>query len=85
MNALEQNRYTDARRKLGALSTRRYHWLVIYEHAGPDASLAVPTAEHCLPLLYLLGAQHERESLLLAVERISMPSLGMMSVWLGAR
>jgi hypothetical protein len=28
-----------------------------YDHLGPDAQLAIPTPEHFLPLLYVLGTR----------------------------
>lgn len=66
-----------------ALSTRQYERLVNYEQAGPDARLAVPTPEHYLPLLYVLGAQHVGEPLHIAVDGIEIRSIGMLSFWLG--
>ena len=38
-----------------ALTTRQYDRLIEYHQAGEDAGLAVPTPEHYLPLLYVLG------------------------------
>ncbi len=68
-----------------ALATRQFQRLVNYEQAGADARLAVPTPEHYLPLLYVLGAQHEDEALHVAIDGIEIRSIGMLSVWLGAR
>ncbi len=66
-----------------ALATRRYERLINYEQAGDDARLAVPTPEHYLPLLYVLGAQREDEALHVAVDGIEIRSIGMLSVWMG--
>lgn len=68
-----------------AILTQQYQRLVNYEQAGPDARLAVPTAEHYLPLLYVLGAQHEDEPLHIAIDGIEIRSIGMMSIWVGTR
>jgi 4,5-DOPA dioxygenase extradiol len=67
-----------------ALLTRQYQRLVSYEQAGADASLAVPTPEHYLPLLYVLGARDESEPLEIAIDGIEIRSIGMMTLWLGA-
>lgn len=68
-----------------ALSTRQYQRLIDYEQAGADARLAVPTPEHYLPLLYVLGAQRDDEPLRVAIDGIEIRSIGMLSFWLGAR
>jgi 4,5-DOPA dioxygenase extradiol len=67
-----------------ALSTRQYERLVDYAQAGADASLAVPTPEHYLPLLYVLGARDEGEPLEIAIDGIEIRSIGMMTLCLGA-
>ena len=67
-----------------SLSTRQYERLVDYERAGADATLAVPTPEHYLPLLYVLGAMHEDDTLQVAIDGIEIRSIGMLSIWLGA-
>lgn len=67
-----------------AIAARQYQRLVTYEQAGPDARLAVPTPEHYLPLLYVLGAQGEGEPLRFAVDGIEIRSIGMMSICVGA-
>jgi 4,5-DOPA dioxygenase extradiol len=67
-----------------ALSMRQYQRLVNYEQAGADATLAVPTPEHYLPLLYVLGARDEGEPLEIAIDGIEIRSIGMMTLWLGA-
>jgi 4,5-DOPA dioxygenase extradiol len=66
-----------------ALSTRRYERLVDFEKAGPDARLAVPTPEHYLPLLHVLGAQRDDEPQHVAVDGIEIRSIGMLSLWVG--
>src|SRR6185503_1696590 len=44
-----------------ALAESRPEPLVAYESLGRDALLSVPTPEHYLPLLYVLGARAEGE------------------------
>ena len=68
-----------------ALSTGEYQRLIHYEQAGADARLAVPTPEHYLPLLYVLGARRDDEPLQIAIDGIEIRSIGMLSVWAGAR
>jgi 4,5-DOPA dioxygenase extradiol len=67
------------------LATRQYQQLVNYAQAGQDARLAVPTPEHYLPMLYVLGAQHPDESLHVAIDGIEIRSIGMLSFWVGSR
>jgi 4,5-DOPA dioxygenase extradiol len=50
---------------------------------GPAAALAVPTAEHYLPLLPILGARAPDESVEFLTERIVLGSIGMTSVVFG--
>ena len=50
---------------------------------GPGAALAVPTAEHYLPLLPVLGARAAGEPIALFTDRLILGSLGMTSVLVG--
>lgn len=58
------------------------HPLVNYEQ-DPDAKFAVPTSEHYLPLLYVLGAWDKQEDISVIVDGIEMRSLSMMSIQVG--
>jgi 4,5-DOPA dioxygenase extradiol len=65
----------------GAIAAKEYDRLIDYEKAGPDARLAVPTAEHYLPLLYVLGTQAAGESAHIAIDGLEIKSIGMLSLW----
>ncbi|MBW8311845.1 MAG: 4,5-DOPA dioxygenase extradiol [Rhizobium sp.] len=54
-----------------------------YETLGPDALLAVPTPEHYLPLLYVLGLQREGDAVEFINEDVVGP-ISMRSVLIGA-
>lgn len=54
-----------------------------YAADGRDAALSVPTAEHFLPLLYVLGAKAAGESLEIVNDGMELGAIGMMSVLVG--
>jgi 4,5-DOPA dioxygenase extradiol len=57
--------------------------LIAYEGFGPDARLAIPTPEHYLPLLYVIGLQEPGESISFANDDIQNGSISMLSVVVG--
>ncbi len=57
--------------------------LVNYEHLGPSARLAIPTNEHYLPLLYVLGLQEPGEKVHFFAERVVYYALSMRSLRIG--
>src|SRR5690606_29065609 len=57
--------------------------LIAYESMGRDALLSVPTPDHYLPLLYVLGAAEEGEPVAFPVEGIDGGSVSMLSIRLG--
>jgi len=57
--------------------------LVNYEGLGPDAMLAIPTPERCLPLLYVLAQQQEGEETAFPVAGFDGGSISMLSVRVG--
>ncbi len=57
--------------------------LINYEALGADARQSVPTPEHYLPLLYVLGTQHEDESVSFATDGIELGSISMLTCVIG--
>lgn len=57
--------------------------LVQYDALGKDALLSVPTPDHYLPLLYVLGTQSPGEAVTFPVEGVDGGSVSMLSVRIG--
>jgi len=57
--------------------------LIRYETLGPDAALCVPTPEHYLPLLYVLGTRRDGEAITFPVEGVDGGSISMLAVQIG--
>ena len=57
--------------------------LINYEQLGKDATLSVPTPDHYLPLLYVLGAQLPGDKVTFPIEGVDGGSISMLSVQLG--
>jgi 4,5-DOPA dioxygenase extradiol len=57
--------------------------LINYETLGPDAALSIPTPDHYLPLLYVLGAQQKGESAYFPVTGVDGGSISMLTVRIG--
>lgn len=71
-------RFNDAMR--AAMLEQDWEKLIHYEQFGSDASLSVPTNEHFLPLLYVLGAKSAQDQLEIACDGIELGAISMMSV-----
>jgi 4,5-DOPA dioxygenase extradiol len=57
--------------------------LVAYEKLGRDAMLSIPTPDHYLPLLYVLGARRNGERVAFPVEGVDGGSVSMLAVQIG--
>jgi 4,5-DOPA dioxygenase extradiol len=57
--------------------------LIHYETLGPDAALSVPTPEHYLPLLCILGAKRDGDAVTFPVEGVDGGSISMLAVQIG--
>ena len=57
--------------------------LVRYQSLGPDARQSVPTPEHFLPLLYVLGTRQPSDRVTFPVEGFDGGSISMLAVQVG--
>jgi 4,5-DOPA dioxygenase extradiol len=57
--------------------------LIHYESLGPDIDLAIPTPEHFIPFLYILGASSPSDKIQFFNDKVVMGSLNMTSVRYG--
>jgi 4,5-DOPA dioxygenase extradiol len=64
----------------GHIEKRSHSALIDFERMGEDARLSVPTSEHYLPLLYILGLQDDQSVVTIPVDGIEHGSISMMSV-----
>lgn len=60
-----------------------YQPLLQYETLGKDAELSVPTPEHYLPLLYVIGTQQSGEPTTFPIAGIDGGSISMLAVQVG--
>ncbi|HKT74608.1 MAG TPA: 4,5-DOPA dioxygenase extradiol [Steroidobacteraceae bacterium] len=71
---------TQARRLIESADTQA---LIEYRQLGPDAALAIPTPDHYLPLLYVLGSRQPDEPVSFPVEGFDGGSVSMLAVRVG--
>lgn len=74
-------RFETAARQL--MAGREFEPLIEYETLGSDALLSIPTPEHYLPLLYVLGTSRKDEQISFPVEGVDGGSISMLSVQVG--
>lgn len=65
------------------LTAGEYKPLIQYESLGRDAMLAVPTPDHYLPMLYVMGAGMAGDSVSFPVDGVDGGSVSMLTVKLG--
>ncbi|WP_052308949.1 4,5-DOPA-extradiol-dioxygenase [Runella slithyformis] len=65
------------------ISTNNHAALINYEGLGQAAKLSIPTPEHYLPLLYILGLKEEKEKVGFFNDKTLMGSISMTSVKVG--
>lgn len=63
---------------------QEYAPLIDYERLGRDAMLSIPTPEHYLPLLYVLGARQKSDAMEFPVEGVDGGSISMLTVRISA-
>ena len=66
-----------------AIEERDHESLIHYERAGEPARLSIPTPEHYLPLLYVVGAQADNETATIVCDGIDLSSISMLSARIG--
>jgi 4,5-DOPA dioxygenase extradiol len=62
------------------LARNEHQALIDYAKLGNDAQLSIPTPEHYLPLLYIMGAQRDGDQVQFPVEGIELGSISMLSI-----
>jgi 4,5-DOPA dioxygenase extradiol len=65
------------------ISAGEFEPLIEYEKLGTDASLSIPTPDHYLPLLYVLGTRELGEPIAFPVEGFDGGSMSMLAVQIG--
>jgi 4,5-DOPA dioxygenase extradiol len=65
------------------MASGQFEPLVNYESLGRDALLAIPTPDHYLPLLYILGARRSDDAITFPVHGVDGGSVSMLTVQVG--
>ena len=66
-----------------AILAGQFERVLNYHSLGTDAALSVPTSEHFLPLLYVLGTRLANEPIEIVAEGMELGAISMMSVIIG--
>jgi 4,5-DOPA dioxygenase extradiol len=66
-----------------AIAGGRWETLIDYPALGDDARRSIPTPDHYLPLLYVLGAAYEDEPVSFFNDEIALSSISMLGVSIG--
>lgn len=61
----------------------RHQELIDFRNLGSEADLSIPTPEHYLPLLYVLGLKRENEEISLFNDVVELGSISMTSIKVG--
>ena len=67
----------------GMMSADEFTPLIEYEKLGRDAALSIPTPDHYLPLLYVLGTKQQDEKVSFPVSGVDGGSISMLGVQIG--
>jgi 4,5-DOPA dioxygenase extradiol len=67
----------------GLLVAGEHKSLVNYDALGQDARLAIPTPDHYLPLLYVVGTRQAGDKITFPVEGVDGGSISMLAVQVG--
>jgi 4,5-DOPA dioxygenase extradiol len=65
------------------MTAGEYNALIEYEKLGREALLSVPTPDHYLPLLYVIGARRQADVITFPVEGIDGGDVSMLGVRVG--
>lgn len=65
------------------ISTQNFDQIIDYYLLGQSSNMSVPTEEHYLPLLYILGIMDEKESAGILFDEIQHGSISMLSIKVG--
>jgi 4,5-DOPA dioxygenase extradiol len=65
------------------MATGEVEPLIDYETLGRDALLAIPTPDHYLPLLYVLGARRAEDAVTFPIQGVDGGSISMLAVRIG--
>ena len=60
-----------------------YKPLIDYDSLGPEAMLSIPTPDHYLPLLYVIGSRQEGEVITFPIEGVDGGSISMLTAKVG--